>query len=45
VIEESGVVLAQVFYAEFLVFWAESELNRNYPALIPTVSCDETEAM
>jgi hypothetical protein len=41
--EESGPLLAKVYYAEFLVFWAEDQFNRNYAALYDSVSCDSDE--
>lgn len=44
-IEESGLILAKVYYAEFLVFYAESQLNRNYAAVSQLVPCGTTEAM
>jgi len=44
-IEESGFILAKVYYAEFLVFYAESQLNRNYAALSQQVTCGTSETM
>ena len=43
-IEESGFLLAQVYYAEFLVFWAESQFNRNYAAVGAQVVCEDEAA-